>query len=244
MDEHTMQHLAPGAQKVGDAVLPDHRHLPWGRNVPSTVVPERGSTTRGVLWNVPKSQMPELDALEGVSTNWYERVPVTVKVGRKPHKAEVYREPLPDSKARVVGTGKFSKAFRKARAENPHIRDFTTDFSAKELDQMTLFLTPDGKTGGGLRDLGNGKTEVVGLFNNGGEPGSGTKLLELLISHGGNVLNCFDEFLRKLYEKQGFEVVEQFEWDDQQKPSTWDVNKRGRPPVYLMEIPRWHRLRN
>jgi gamma-glutamylcyclotransferase (GGCT)/AIG2-like uncharacterized protein YtfP len=76
----------PGAEPVGAAVLPNHsfefQHY-------ADVVPEPGDQVHGVLWEIPRELLAQLDRVEGVP--WlYNRKTVPVRANGERYEAYVY----------------------------------------------------------------------------------------------------------------------------------------------------------
>jgi gamma-glutamylcyclotransferase (GGCT)/AIG2-like uncharacterized protein YtfP len=79
MDEHQMAIRCPGAERVGIAVLPDHRVLINAQGV-GTVIPAKGKSVYGLLWRLSDRNIEALDAYEGVASGDYRREQVIVDV--------------------------------------------------------------------------------------------------------------------------------------------------------------------
>ena len=79
MDEHQMAIRCPGAERVGIAVLPDHRVLINAQGV-GTVIPAKGKSVFGLLWRLSDRNIEALDAYEGVASGDYRREQVIVDV--------------------------------------------------------------------------------------------------------------------------------------------------------------------
>lgn len=134
----------------------------------------------------------------------------------------------------VVGAGDFAKAIAAVFKGNPR-STFLSPYTEKDYKGMRTFLSKDGKTGGALKPGPDGSTEIVSVFNApDGQKGGGKKMMERLISEGGDRLDCLGDGLRGYYEKLGFKVTETMEWDDQYAPAGWDYKAHGRPNVYVM----------
>jgi gamma-glutamylcyclotransferase (GGCT)/AIG2-like uncharacterized protein YtfP len=79
MDEHQMAIRCPGAERVGIAVLPDHRVLINAQGV-GTVIPAKGKSVFGLLWRLSDRNIEALDAYEGVASGDYRREQVIVDI--------------------------------------------------------------------------------------------------------------------------------------------------------------------
>jgi gamma-glutamylcyclotransferase (GGCT)/AIG2-like uncharacterized protein YtfP len=89
MDAHQMAIRCPGAERVGVAVLPDHRVLINAQGV-GTVIPAEGKAVFGLLWRLSDKNVAALDAYEGVASGDYRREQVTVDVDGAQIEAVVY----------------------------------------------------------------------------------------------------------------------------------------------------------
>lgn len=115
---------------------------------------------------------------------------------------------------------------------------FLSLYTPEEYSHMRCFVSHGGKVGGALKDHGDGRVEIVSLFNNGGPRGSGRQMIQHLIANGGNYLECYGDGLRGIYEGQGFHVTDRFEFDDSLASADWNYDRDGRPPYYLMRLGR------
>jgi len=79
MDLVQMSNRCEGAAVVSTAELPFHRFIINSRGV-ATVVPDRASTVRGLLWRVSKEDERSLDRHEGVVQGMYRKTFVRVHV--------------------------------------------------------------------------------------------------------------------------------------------------------------------
>lgn len=111
---------------------------------------------------------------------------------------------------------------------------FLSLYEVAEYEQMRTFLAHDGKVGGALKDHGDGRVEVVSLFNNGGPRGSGLQLAEYLMAQGGNYAECYGDDLRVMYEGKGFAVEESHPFDRSLAAPDWDYAANGTPNYYTM----------
>lgn len=95
-------------------------------------------------------------------------------------------------------------AFKKALLQNSRAETLT-DYSTEELQGMKLFMLKGGKAGYAIK---NG-SELVNLFNNGGEAtkGAGPWLVIHAIENGARHGDHFDGFLTGFYQKLGFTQV-------------------------------------
>ena len=113
---------------------------------------------------------------------------------------------------------------------------FLTVYTPAEYSKMTCFTAAGGKVGGALKDHGDGRIEAVSLFNNGGPRGAGMAMLDHLISHGANYIECFKGQLDKMYATRGFSVSSTMKFDDQYAPKDWNYEAHGRPDLVGMML--------
>ena len=147
-----------------------------------------------------------------------------------------FDEVAPEAFERAVGN--FSKA-------RPSEAGFLTPRTAEQMrtEGMRTFLSPDGKTGYALADLGDGRIDIRNVFNHGAK-GQGARALAHALSQGGNVLDHFDTNLGNLYRDFGFheydppgQLGSRLKFDDQYAPEGWDYDKHGRPDVVFQKHP-------
>lgn len=95
-------------------------------------------------------------------------------------------------------------AFKAALQANKRA-DTLSDYSTEELRGMKLFMLEGGKAGYAIK----GGSELVNLFNNGGEDtkGAGPWLVLHAIEHGARHGDHFDGFLTGFYQNLGFSQV-------------------------------------
>jgi len=84
MDLVQMSNRCERAATVSTAQLPSHRFIINSRGV-ATVVPDRASTVRGLLWRISEEDQRSLDRHEGVVQGLYRKafMRVNVSSGRK-----------------------------------------------------------------------------------------------------------------------------------------------------------------
>lgn len=111
---------------------------------------------------------------------------------------------------------------------------FLSLYEPHEYDRMRCYSAEGGKVGGALKDHGDGRVEIVSLFNNGGGPGAGLRMFRHLMDEGGNYAECYGDQLRALYEKAGFKVTDAYEFDDSLAAPDWNYKRDGRPNYYLL----------
>lgn len=133
-----------------------------------------------------------------------------------------------------VDAATFAKAFGEM-LEHPRA-PWLTRYTVKDFAEMTCFLAHGGKVGGALKPTEDG-IELVSVFNRGGPPGAGAAMVEYLIGQGAERLDCIGPDLRRIYERAGFEVAEELEWNDDFTPADWNYDE-GRPNIYVMVIHR------
>ncbi|MEQ2008476.1 MAG: gamma-glutamylcyclotransferase family protein [Limisphaerales bacterium] len=78
MDVQQMAVRCPDAVVVGTACLQGHRFLINTHGV-ATVVPSRGKTVHGVLWEISKADEASLDRYEGVASGFYCKATMRVR---------------------------------------------------------------------------------------------------------------------------------------------------------------------
>lgn len=120
-------------------------------------------------------------------------------------------------------------AFLAARDKSSKPENFS-ELSRDVLDSSTKYLSADGKSGCLLTpdgDLGN-------VFNNGGPSGAGIAAVLRAIEDGAQTLDCYEDFLPRLYSQVGFVATAKMKWNDEYAPPNWDYNKNGRPDVIIM----------
>lgn len=109
--------------------------------------------------------------------------------------------------------------------------DFLTVHTEDYLNKADLYVATGGGVGFGLtRDK-----ELINLFNNTGTKLCGCEAINYAISKGADKVFCFDGFLRKYYERFGFEVVYAMPWNDDEAPESWDYEKYYQPDVMWLE---------
>jgi hypothetical protein len=138
-----------------------------------------------------------------------------------------------------VSSAAFREASERALQGSPysaHVNHYTET----ELAEMkTLVLSVDGRAGVAIKDHGDGRIEATGLFNQrGGPPGQGMRVLRYAISNEGvNYVECFGNYLPKLYARLGFEVDERFPFDPDQAPAGWNQERFDEPDYFTMRLP-------
>jgi HK97 family phage portal protein len=121
------------------------------------------------------------------------------------------------------------EAFLAARDKSSMPENFS-ELSRDVLDSSTKYLSADGKSGCLLTqdgDLGN-------VFNNGGPSGAGVAAVLTAIESGAQTLDCYEDFLPRLYSQVGFVATAKMRWNDDYAPPNWDYNEKGRPDVIIM----------
>ena len=110
-----------------------------------------------------------------------------------------------------------------------------TEYSVADYRRMRCFVGEEGRIGGAILDRGNGYRELVSVFNNGGRQGSGWHLVDALIAHGANYLECFRGYLSDRYAEVGFVEVWSTPWDPALAPNRWNPAD-GTPDVVCMAL--------
>jgi len=77
---------------------------------------------------------------------------------------------------------------------------------------------------------------LVGLFNDTDDSGTGHSLVGEAIRKGASRLMSFDTKLTSIYESWGFEIVDRSGWDESMAPQNWNYERFGRPDVVWMEL--------
>lgn len=140
---------------------------------------------------------------------------------------------------------RFHSAVQDFVQNRPSEAGFLTQRTPEQMasEGMRTFLSPDGKTGYALADLGDGRVDIRNLFNQGGK-GNGEQALRHAINQGGNVLDHFDTKLGDLYRRNGFleytppgETASRLPFNDAYAPPGWDYEKYGRPDVVFQRLP-------
>lgn len=93
-----------------------------------------------------------------------------------------------------------------------------------------LFLSEDRLSGFGVTADGS----IISIFSL--ARGRGDTIVAAAIAAGGTHLDCLGEHLRRLYERCGFQVVEQCEWNQEYAPDNWDYERFGQPHYYAMVL--------
>jgi hypothetical protein len=121
--------------------------------------------------------------------------------------------------------------FIKARDQSKRAQ-FLTPYTAEELKDYQLFLTPDGVGYALSPDL-----DMIGVFNNSDKPGAAREAIVDGISRGAKTLDALDGFLPKYYNGFGFVEEKRITWDDKYAPRGWNYEKYDRPDVVFLKYP-------
>jgi len=95
--------------------------------------------------------------------------------------------------------------------------EFLSDYTEDEYGQMKTYKLKGYNIGFAIKLDG----DIVSLHNNSGIGGLGGALVKSAVSLGGTKMDHFDGFLTGLYSKNGFNVVNSDQWNDDYSPSDW-----------------------
>ncbi len=76
--------------RVRDFRLVFHKPAADGSGL-ADLMDDRGSTAEGVIWDIPESNLDNLDIFEGVDKGHYRRMPITVQTSRGEMECVTYR---------------------------------------------------------------------------------------------------------------------------------------------------------
>jgi hypothetical protein len=115
------------------------------------------------------------------------------------------------------------------------LRAFLTPYSPDKYIAMKaeLYLSDTKLSGFGITPDG----ELISVFSL-SDAHEGDDAVDAAIKVGAKYLDCLGEHLRKFYEEHGFEVIEEYPWDEKYRPEGWDEKKHGKLSVYFMELKR------
>ena len=112
-------------------------------------------------------------------------------------------------------------------------KQFLTPYAPDEMRGWQLYMTDDG-VGFALTP----EMDMVGVFNNSGNPGAGREAVVLAIAKGAKTCDCIPGFLDIYYNSFGFIEKSRMPWDDNLAPQGWNYDKYGRPEyVSFFEFP-------
>jgi hypothetical protein len=118
-------------------------------------------------------------------------------------------------------------AARNMSERSPYISQSSVD----DLKGVSLFLSSDDKVGYGVTKDG----DLVNVFNNGGEKGSGSAaVLQAISEYKAKTLDCFDGKLPQIYSRAGLVPVGRMKFDENYAPAGWDYAKNDHPDVVFM----------
>jgi len=134
---------------------------------------------------------------------------------------------IPDVRFRGgVDAASFISA-RNMSERSPYISQSSVD----DLKGVSLFLSSDDKVGYGVTKDG----DLVNVFNNGGEKGSGSAaVLQAISEHKAKTLDCFDGKLPQIYSRAGLVPVGRMKFDENYAPAGWDYAANDHPDVVFM----------
>ncbi|GAC1476222.1 MAG: hypothetical protein PVSMB8_02970 [Vulcanimicrobiaceae bacterium] len=136
---------------------------------------------------------------------------------------------------REASPAEFHKAFAAAFA-NSDFKAFVTHYTEKELGEMKLFLSKDGKAGVAVHDHKDGRVEGTALFNTGTTKGAGLAMLaHACVVAKVNYVECYGPRLNASYATLGFKEHERFPFDPKQAAQGWNEKKFGRPDYITMK---------
>lgn len=135
---------------------------------------------------------------------------------------------------REVEASEFQRAFEVNMKDDPRA-PYVTAHSPEDLENMTTYLSADGMVGFAVKDHGNGDIEATQAFNGGSTPGAFLSMLkESVAKDGVNYVEAFAP-LHRYYERAGFVVDTESDWDPDQAPDNWS-DDLGKPKYYTMRI--------
>jgi len=120
----------------------------------------------------------------------------------------------------------------KASIEKSHYPEFLTKYNANELSKMDLFKLEGYNIGYALKNINNGKKEIVSVYNN--EPqikNIGQELIMSAVKNGGCYIDFYDGFLTNLYKSMGFVEIKREKFNPDYDSNGEFRNKYGEPDV-------------
>jgi hypothetical protein len=100
-----------------------------------------------------------------------------------------------------------------------------------------VLTSNDGATGLLVKDHGDGRIEMTGLYNGSGIKGAiGPLISESIDKYGVNYAECFGPALAVIYERYNFRIVESYPFDPAEAPVTWNYARDDSPPYNIMEL--------
>lgn len=107
---------------------------------------------------------------------------------------------------------------------------YLSPLSPDDLAEAKIFVSADGTVGAVVSVEG----DVQNVFNNGGPKGAAAEALLEAIRRGGLMLDCFDDYLPKLYYQFGFDEVGRMSFNRDFAPKGWNFDRDGEPDVVFM----------
>lgn len=113
----------------------------------------------------------------------------------------------------------------------PDLLAYLTPHTAEEYRRMRvkLYLSKDKKSGFGLK-TDKQLISVFSLYKR-----RGRKIVKLTVGLGAASVECLGEMLRRLYGREGFQVIEKLPWNDAIAPKNWNYDRFGRPNYYILK---------
>ena len=93
-------------------------------------------------------------------------------------------------------------------------KEVLTPYTVEDFAKMICFKVVGFDCGFALKECDLGY-DIVAVHNNTGIPSLGVALIEAAIRNGGNVLDCYEGFLSKFYQKMGFVEYDRYPFDIQ-----------------------------
>ena len=121
MDEKQMAYRCPGAVPVEKAFADGYRFALDEAGV-ATILPEKGSTVEGILWEITPENQTALDRYEGISCNCYRREEIHVRSKNLNEKALVYIS------NRNTGARQERSGYMKKIIDAAHTHNFSADY--------------------------------------------------------------------------------------------------------------------
>lgn len=115
----------------------------------------------------------------------------------------------------------------------PDLRAFLTPHSPDDYIKMEadLYLSDTKLSGFAVTPDG----ELISVFST-SDAHEGGDAVEAAIRVGAKYLDCLGKKLRNFYKEHGFEVIEEYKWNEEYKPEGWNEEEYGQPSVYVMEL--------
>lgn len=115
------------------------------------------------------------------------------------------------------------------------LKGFLSYHPVEELAQpeWKTFKLKNADAGFALHYTGKGKVDICNVHNNSDLKGIGNLMISFAKTQGGSTLDNYAGFLSDLYQKNGFDKYETWDWDDEYRPQDWCEEEFGTPNVEL-----------